>query len=562
MMRRSVTVAWLGLAALAALRAHPVRAADYHVSAAGDDARDGTAPERAWRTAARASRQALRPGDRLLFRGGDAFAGNLHVKSDGAPSAASPIVIGSYGPGRATIRAGHGTGVTVENTGGLVIRDLLVEGEDRRTNQGSGVSVLNTLSGAKQLAFVRIENVEARGFGKYGLAVGGWPPDKSRSGFRDVRISGCRAADNAYAGIHVFGVHDFFAKTYAHRDVAVLNCVAENNPGDPEFLGQHSGNGILLHDVDGGLIDGCTARGNGRLCRATSGGPVGIWAWSARKLVIQNCVSVRNRTGGKYDGGGFDFDGGVSESVMQYNYSAENDGAGFLVFDFGAAPFRLADNVIRFNISENDGRKNGYAGVHVDSAGAPIERLHVYHNTVFVGPADGAGRPPAAFIHKAKDSRLHNNLFIAAGGCALADVGGDEDGLLVQGNHYWAADGAFLARRAGRSYSTLTEWRTLGGLERRDGQDVGTAGDPLLTGFGPGDIVSDARQRTTLDRYKLRKESPLGRSALDLKTLFNINPGGCDFWGNRLPKDATPAVGAHAGWRPGPPGRREGDGRR
>src|SRR5262245_42054512 len=221
----------------------PVPATDYHVSAAGDDARDGTAPGRAWRTVARANRQALRPGDRLLFRGGDAFEGNLVVKANGAPSAASPIVIGSYGRGKATIRAGSGTGVACENIGGLVVRDLIVEGEGRRTNKGSGVSILNTLPGGRRLAFVRVENVEARGLGKYGIAVGGWAADGGRSGFRDVRISGCRASDNAYAGIHVFGRHDFFAKTYCHRDVAVVDCVAHDNPGDPAFLENHSGNG-------------------------------------------------------------------------------------------------------------------------------------------------------------------------------------------------------------------------------------------------------------------------------------------------------------------------------
>src|SRR5262249_47768633 len=245
-----------------------------------------------------------------------------------------------------------------------------------------------------------------------------------------------------------------------------------DNPGDPDYLDNHSGNGVLLHDVDGGCIDGCTAFGNGGLCRARSGGPVGIWAWSSRKIVIQRCVSVRNRTGGKYDGGGvdfdgggLDFDGGVSASVMQYNYSAENDGAGYLVFDFGAAPFRLAGNVIRFNISENDGRKNGFAGISVNSAGDFIERLHVYHNTVFVSPLGGKELPSALFIHKSKDCRVHNNLLIAAGGCALADLGPDQSRLYIQGNRYWAVDGAFLIRHAGKEHRTLADWRKHGGLE-------------------------------------------------------------------------------------------------
>jgi hypothetical protein len=399
----------------------PARCADYHVSAAGDDASDGTTPERAWRTVARANRQELRPGNQVLFRARDAFDGNLVVKIAGTPSAATPVTIGVYGPGKATIRAGAGTGIFCENVGGIVVRDLIVEGKGRRANHGSGVSILNTLPGGKRLSYVRIENVEARGFGKYGIAIGGSPEDKSQSGFRDVRITRCRASDNAYAGIHTYGVHDYYAKTYAHRDIAIVDCAAHDNPGDPDYLDNHSGDGILLHDVDGGCIDGCTAFGNGGLCRAKSGGPVGIWAWSSRKLVIQHCVSVRNRTGGKYDGGGFDFDGGVSESVMQYNYSAENDGAGYLVFDFGAAPFRLADNVIRFNISENDGRKNGFAGISVNSAGDSVERLHIYHNTVFVGPPGGEELPSALLIHKSKDCRVHNNLFIAAGDCVLAD---------------------------------------------------------------------------------------------------------------------------------------------
>ena len=126
---------------------------------------------------------------------------------------------------------------------------------------------------------------------------------------------------------------------------------------------------------------------------------------------------------------------------MQYNYSAENDGAGYLIFDFGAAPFRLADNVVRFNISENDGRKNGCAGISVHSFGAAVERLHMLHNTVFVGPSNTKERPVALSIHKSKDCRVHNNLFIASGGCALTDVGADAAGLRIQGNHYWAAGG-------------------------------------------------------------------------------------------------------------------------
>jgi hypothetical protein len=546
-MRRIRTLLfWISILPSAAL-ANPAVAGDYYVRAAGNDSLEGTAPQRAWRTVARASRHQLRPGDRLLFQGGDTFDGNLVVKTTGAPSAATPVTIGSYGNRRAILRAGTGTGVSIENSGGIVVRDLVVAGTDRRTNKGSGLSILNTLPGGKRLEHVRIENVEARGFGRYGIAVGGWPPDGSQSGFRSVRISGCRACDNAYVGIHVYGFHDYYAKTYAHSDVAVAGCVAHDNPGNADDLDDHSGNGILLHDVDGGSIDGCAAFGNGRLCRARSGGPVGIWAWSSRKLVIQNCVSVRNRTGGKYDGGGFDLDGGVTQSIIQYNYSAENDGAGYLVFDFGAAPFPLADNVVRFNISENDARNNGYAAISINSVGASVERLCILQNTVFVSPSETKERPVALLVGRTKDCRVHNNLFITAGGCALADIRADATGLHMQDNHYFAAERPFLVRHAGAEYRSLAAWRERTGVERLDGKDVGSTGDPLLRGPLPGTPLTQANKRLTVERFKLRSGSALVAAGLDLKRLFAIDAGDRDYWGNELPRNQPAAVGAHSG---------------
>jgi hypothetical protein len=526
-----------------------VQGVDYHVSTGGDDAREGISPAQAWRTIARANRQSLRPGDRLLFRGGDAFEGQVAIKTAGTASAATPIILGSYGQGKATIRAGDGTGVAIENSGGIVVRDLIVQGKDRRTNRGSGVSIVNRRPGGERLEYIRIENVEARGFGTDGIAVGAGPKDRSQSGFRDVRIAGCRASDNAYAGIHVYGFHDYYAKSYAHRDVAVVHCVVHDNPGDPEYLDNHSGDGILLHDVDGGCIDGCTASGNGALCRSRSGGPVGIWAWSSRKLVIQHCVSVRNRTGGKYDGGGFDLDGGVSESVVQYNYSAENDGAGYLIYDFGAAPFRLTDNLLRFNISENDGRKNGFGGIHIDSQGEAIRRLRIYHNTIGMRATEAKERPPALFLHQSKDAHIHNNLFIAQG-VPLADIGADQPGLRIQGNHYWAVDGQFLTRHAAREYRSLTDWRQQADVERWDGKEVGSTGDPKLDDFGPGTLVTEAAQRTALQRFKLRAGSPLVGAGLDLRKLFGWDLGPCDYWGHALLRNRAVTVGAHSAAAP------------
>ena len=62
-------------------------------------------------------------------------------------------------------------------------------------------------------------------------------------------------------------------------------------------------------------------------------------------------------------------DGGVRNSIVQYNYSHDNDGAGYLLAQFeGGRAFY--NNVIRYNVSENDGQKNSYGGIHLWSTGA------------------------------------------------------------------------------------------------------------------------------------------------------------------------------------------------
>ena len=327
----------------------------------------------------------------ILFEGGAEFVGNfaLAARVDGRPG--QPDHVGSYGRGRAVIRAGRGTGIRVEDLGGVVIRDLVVVGDLRDGNEGFGVLVLHRRPDETRLEGIRIEGVEARGFRWAGIYVGGVPtnlpgfeaPEGSRHGFRDVRIRDCTARENTYYGIYVDGAGKGAGTDYANRDVAIAECVAADNPGDPQYADNHSGNGILLADTDGGLIEHCVAHGNGEANAGRTGGPVGIWTYASNRVTIQSCESYGNRTGGQADGGGFDLDGGVTNSVIQYCYSHDNDGPGFLVWNYAAAPHRLADNVIRYNISAGDGRKHGYGGISVGTSDAPVRNLSVHNNTVY-----------------------------------------------------------------------------------------------------------------------------------------------------------------------------------
>lgn len=77
----------------------------YYVSPTGSDSNSGTSPSQAWRTVARVNAAQLKPGDGVLFAGGQTFSDDtLMPISSGATDA--PIVFGSYGSGQATITQG------------------------------------------------------------------------------------------------------------------------------------------------------------------------------------------------------------------------------------------------------------------------------------------------------------------------------------------------------------------------------------------------------------------------------------------------------------------------
>ena len=76
----------------------------YYVSAAGNDRASGLSPSHSWRTVRRVDAAQLRPGDRVLFRGDDTFAGATLLPQNSG-TARRPIVFGAYGRGYPILEA-------------------------------------------------------------------------------------------------------------------------------------------------------------------------------------------------------------------------------------------------------------------------------------------------------------------------------------------------------------------------------------------------------------------------------------------------------------------------
>lgn len=379
----------------------------------GDDSNSGTSKAEPWATIGKANALDLNPGDQLLFKGGGTFDGNLLLGAEDAGTAEKPVVVGSYGEGRASIEADNGNGVSIYNAGGIEVSDLVVTGAGYAANRVSGIEIYTDRGSATKFEHIRVEDVEVSNFGAAGILLGADPADGTKSGFRDVRITNVSAHDNADSGIKSFGAFSRSANSWAHEDVYVGDSYTYNNKGIPD-LDFHSGSGILLSDVDGATIERCVSYNNGENNNYPESGPIGIWTWDSNAVTIQHNESYNNKSA-TIDGGGFDFDGGVTNSLMQYNYSHDNAGTGYLLYQFPEArPFE--GNVVRYNISENDGRTNG-AGIFAGR----VNETEIYNNTVYIGPRANGSLPLAAEAKRNSDVQFRNNMFVPTGGASAIE---------------------------------------------------------------------------------------------------------------------------------------------
>jgi len=487
------------------------RATDYHVSPSGSDANLGTAAA-PWQSIARVNTLDLKPGDRVLFEGGQTFSGTIELDSKDSGSADARVEIGSYGEGTATIDAGNASGLSARGCSRLAVRNLNFVGSGRKGgNTESGVLLADGDD-------IVVDRIEVSGFRSSGLLLGG---------IHRARVTHVYAHDNGADGIAV-GAGGRNGGRWS-EDVYIGYCVAENNPGDPSNLTNHSGNGIVVGCVTGCVIEYCEAMNNGWDMPRKGNGPVGIWAWNADRVVIQFCVAHHNKSPG-HDGGGFDLDGGVTNSVLQYNYSYSNEGPGYLLCQYPTAS-EWKNNIIRYNISVNDGQKNNRrSGIDIYGGDRGMSAAEVYNNTVYNarGPAVAFGGLPARRI------RFRNNIFVGTGRV----VTGDASPSRFEGNLYWllATDGAIAG-----DHKTLDEWAHATGQEMAGGKLVGIFADPLLTGAGTPPEVKPA-DLSELPAYRIRSGSPCVGAGIAI-----ADNGGRDFWGEALPEDGETSIGACQG---------------
>jgi len=474
---------------------HTPKGRAYYISTIGNDAAAGT-KDAPWQTIAKVNSAQLTGNDSILFAAGETFNGTLYLSNiSGKPG--KTFIIKSYGKGKAIINGGDSTAIALYKCNGVWLYNLHCKGSGRKTGNTKDGIAINTCSN------IDIINVEVEGFQKAGLLV-------YASTF--VNINGIMAHDNGFAGISVSGDYGY----HNCSDISIVYCHAENNPGDPTNLTNHSGNGIIAGYCKNVLIDQCTATNNGWDMPRTGNGPVGIWCFEADSVIIQRCIAYKNKTSqGGGDGGGFDLDGGVTNSIIQYCLSYQNQGSGYGIFQYAGAG-NWYNNIMRFNISENDGNVSpAHAGIFIWNSSRDTNQFkncQFYNNIIY--------NSQNAAITYDKESEhtgfvFYNNIFVANDTL----INGDGNDVFI-GNNWYSLKSGFNMH----GITNFTEWATKYHQEQLPGKLVGLNVKPAFKNPGNTTITSPS-DLLAFDNYRFPPTDILFTNGLNLKAEFNISNG-------------------------------------
>jgi hypothetical protein len=505
----------------------------YYISPSGNDSNTGNSPEDAFKTIEKLNSMEFEPGSKILFEGGKTFNGQLVLTAEDANDAEYPVLISSYGSGKATIASGDKMGISVYNTAGIVIDRLIITGSGMNINQTIGINFHNDLPGNIKLDKIEITNCEVSGYKKYGILISA---KNINSGFNNVLIENTKVHDILDTGISSTGDFSATKTGYAHSNFIVRNCEVFNVPGYSR--GQHSGNGIVLSDVQFSTIEYSTVYNCGK-GNTHCGGPVGIWYWDADNVTIQHNEAYNISSGSGCDGGGFDLDGGVTNGVMQYNYSHDNDGAGYLVGQFsGARP--MNNIIVRYNISQNDGATNG-GSLYLFNGSTQMDNIYVYNNTFYISEQGFTQSAAIKFLDWRPingNINIINNILYTANGADLVSVPKGHSANFT-GNLYYDAN-KFNIQYQGNNYTSLEAFRA-SGKELSNNLPTGLQGDPLLINPGTGSIVGFGNSLGSLNAYQLKNESP----AKDKGIKISSSIGNYDYFGNTPLQGLSQDIGAH-----------------
>ncbi|GGD51418.1 LamG-like jellyroll fold domain-containing protein [Paenibacillus nasutitermitis] len=501
----------------------------YMDSSGGSDSNAGTSPNKAWKTLNKVNAVTYQPGDRILFKAGSSWKGQLWPKGSGSDG--HPIVIDRYGSGSKPVI--HGAGLSAETLRlfnqqywEISNLELTNKGADRQTRRAVWIEAQDIgIASHIYLKNLTIRDVN----GKTGIGdlesggiiarvTGSAVPTK----FDDLLIQ-----DNTFTDIDSTGI--YIRSDWRNRQtrtdgtgpwLGFTNVVIRGNS-----LNRTGGDAIIVCESESPLIEYNVAAHS---YYNSEGYHAGIWAINTDNALFQYNEAYLTHT--TLDGMGFDLDELCNNCVMQYNYSHDNEG-GFmlLIGQRGQGEGYDQKGIVRYNISQNDRHALiSYAG--------RMDNYQIYNNTFYTSPGMKV---------KFSDTPDYNNL---------------PTGSMSIRNNIIYNQGTGMSYTCGNLTCTYDSNTFYGNHDPSEPEDPNKlTSDPLLIGAGSGsagptdgnrltadpllyDYGLGSTGRTTVDGYRLAAGSP----AIGSGAIIAGN-GGKDYWGNAVSESARPNRGAYNG---------------
>ena len=515
----------------------------YYVDASGgNDNNSGTSPEQAWKSIVKVNTIQFQPGDSILFKRGEEWAGALKPQGSGVEGA--PIRIASYGEGeKPVLKPGPDWTIPYFNVANSVVWNPTVnnvisfhnqeywevsdlELYDPSYSQNANTRVYRrginlSAQDVGDLHYFKFDNLTIHGFrgpnDNNGKSSGGIImtvysdpynyANRVPTAIHDITVTNCEMYDLGRSGFNF--VSPWTTRTGAEWGRFGYAGYGEWKPYENITI---KNNVIYNIDGDGVLIDGCenVLVEHNVVYRAVLNCwyGVGMFNWNSDNTVFQfneiYDTFPADSLLGAGDGQGIEIDALNRDTWVQYNYIHDNSGGSIM---WCATPdLRTIRGIYRYNIFQNDLTKHGvidWRTNHVDSM--------AYNNVFYLGELP-AGSSTRKFMNNGyqngtSDAEFYNNIFYNLDDIDLNTF--NEQEIDWESNIFYGFDEV-----PSNDSTVITE-------------------DPMFVNPGSGTFGLDS-----VEGYKLQPGSP----AIDAGINIEDN-GGRDYFGTPL-TDGKTDIGA------------------
>ncbi len=519
----------------------------YYVSPTGNDASDGKTPATAWQTVDKVNTQTFGGGDSVLFEGGKSFTGCLTFAAGKVASTqTAAFTVGAYGSGKFKLTA-NCTGplaaaIAVKSLSGVYVQDAILVGN----TGGAEFGVWLTNATPVITGGLVVRRCEISGFYTTANDFGGEIFLSSDGGAGIVNVG---ILDNDLHGLNgPASLDDNGVAGYGNgkniKNVLYQGNVVHDIGGKPNGPNGSEGNGIVVNGVDGAIVQNNITHdlgGNVNTC----GGNSGVLVYAANDVTVQynesyNIRPIAYTAGCDWDG--FDLDGSVTSSVMQYNYSHDNYGAGFLFYGAGT----WGPNTARFNISEHDGLLGTTGSPSMAISGGPSPMIvNIYNNTVFNNAPAADQTPAFGFTNGVPTGGvIANNIFYSTANSfnqswLVWTNNAEPSGIKFVNNDYFG-DAPVTFEWNGTRYTSLATWQAASGEDA-----AALSVNPKLASPGNGGTCNGWSATCAANAYSLGAASPMLGKGIDLTAApYNLDIGKHDFFGKPVGAGVPANLGA------------------